>query len=328
MGIKDQEGFISTGNWYKGNLHSHTTNSDGMLTPQQSVQLFKENGYHFLCLSEHDLYTDYREKYNTGDFIILPGVEASAVLYEQEGCGDRLKVHHIHGILGTKEMQKEAEKPLFKHKEVLEIPKYYGQWNGEQTAQELTDMLRARGCIAIYNHPVWSRVTEAEFIHTRGILALEIYNYNTVNESGTGYDTTHWDTMLRAGRQIYAVASDDNHNEGIFDDACGGYIMVNAPELTHDAVIQGLISGNYYSSSGPEIYNWGVKNGVAYVECSEVNRVNFIAGNYLNAGTAVLCDTPEDTMTRAEFKLRGNETYLRIECCDKYGKTAWTNALF
>lgn len=51
--------FGGPGQWYKGNLHSHTTNSDGHLTPAQAVALFRQYGYSFLCLSEHDYYTDY-----------------------------------------------------------------------------------------------------------------------------------------------------------------------------------------------------------------------------------------------------------------------------
>lgn len=46
--------FPENGQFYKGNLHSHTTNSDGHLTPEEAVALFKSQGYHFLCLSEHD----------------------------------------------------------------------------------------------------------------------------------------------------------------------------------------------------------------------------------------------------------------------------------
>ncbi|MDD3219905.1 MAG: PHP domain-containing protein [Lachnospiraceae bacterium] len=322
------EGFTKEGNWYKGNLHSHTTNSDGMLRPEEAVELFKSHGYSFLCFSEHDCYTDYRRKFNTDDFIILPGVEASAILYEERGSNNRLKVHHIHGILGTEKMQKEARKPLFEHKDVLKIPKYYGEWDGAYVAQALSDGLRDRGCITTYNHPIWSRVCEEEFIETEGLFALEIFNYNTVNESGTGYDTTHWDTMLRMGRQIYGFASDDNHNEGLFDDACGGYIVVKAPSLTHDHIIKAMLAGNYYSSAGPEIYDWGIKEGVAYIECSPVNRVNFIAGNSINAGMTVMCDNIDDTLCKAQFPLKGNESYLRIECTDKYGKTAWTNAVF
>ena len=84
-------GFSEKGNWYKGNLHSHTVNSDGKLTPEESVKLFREHGYHFLCFSEHDKYTDYREQFDCEDFIILPGLEASAVLYREEGSGRRKK---------------------------------------------------------------------------------------------------------------------------------------------------------------------------------------------------------------------------------------------
>ena len=57
-------------------------------------------------------------------------------------------------------------------------------------------------------------MTEEEFIYTEGISALEIFNFNTVQESNTGYDVTYWDRMLRMGRRINAFASDDNHNEG------------------------------------------------------------------------------------------------------------------
>ena len=62
--------------------------------------------------------------------------------------------------------------------------------------------------------------------------------------------------MLREGKKIFAFASDDNHNEGIFDDACGGYIVVKAEKLTHEDIVQNMLAGNYYSSSGPEIYDW------------------------------------------------------------------------
>lgn len=322
------EGFKGRGNWYKGNLHSHTVKSDGKLTPAESVKLFQDNGYHFLCLSEHDLYTDYRREFDSPEFIILPGLEASSVLFEKEDGIRRKKVHHIHGILGTELMQQKAAKPLFRHMERLEVPVYYGDWDGAAVAQQLADELAARGCITTYNHPVWSRVEEREFVDTDGIFGLEIFNYNTVNESGTGYDTAHWDVMLRKGRRIHGFASDDNHNEGLFDDACGGYVWVKADGLTHDNIISALVEGNYYSSSGPEIYDWGIREGVVYVDCSPVNRVNVIAGGYVNGGRTVMCGSLQETMTRAEYPLNGDETYVRVECVDASGRTAWSNAIF
>ena len=59
--------------WYKGNLHSHTTNSDGVWTPEQSAKNYRDAGYSFLCFSDHDLYTDYRRELGEKNFLIIPG---------------------------------------------------------------------------------------------------------------------------------------------------------------------------------------------------------------------------------------------------------------
>jgi len=325
---RNQLGFTEKGNWYKGNLHSHTTNSDGKLTPGQAVKAYQEQGYHFLCLSEHDLYTDYRNNYNTEEFILLPGLEASAILLEREGSRLRKQVHHIHGILGTSQMQKDARLPGLKHLEGLTPEVYYGDWDSVRASGNLSIKLRERGYVTIYNHPIWSRVKAEEIRNTPGLTGVEIFNYNTVNESGTGYDTYCWDLMLREGRKVHAFASDDNHNEGRFPDSGGGYICVKAEKLSHDAIIESILAGNFYSSSGPAIYEWGIKEGSVYVECSPVNRINFIAGNYVNAGITVMHPEKEDILTSATYPMSGKESYVRVECVDIYGKTAWSNAMF
>ncbi|MGN0481932.1 MAG: PHP domain-containing protein [Lachnospiraceae bacterium] len=324
------DGFQKEGNWYKGNLHCHTTNSDGSLTPSEVAKLYKEHGYSFLAISDHDLYSDYRNELDQEDFIILPALEASAVLYQDErkNRAERVRIHHIHGILGNQEMQENASKGLFSHLEKYPEKEFIGTWNGAEVAQKLQDDLKAHGCLTIYNHPVWSRVKEEEFIHTEGLNALEIYNYGSVNESATGFDSLRWDVMLRAGTKIFATASDDNHNDGIIEDSFGGFIVVKAQELTHEAIINSILEGSYYSSNGPQIFDWGIKENVAYVTCSPVRRVNFVAGNYINAGAAVLSESGENTLTQAEFPLRGNESYIRVECVDANGKTAWSNPIF
>ena len=74
-------GFTETGTWYRGNLHCHSTNSDGLLKPDEVAALYKEHGYHFLAISDHDLYSDYRNELGSDTFLILPALEASAVLY-------------------------------------------------------------------------------------------------------------------------------------------------------------------------------------------------------------------------------------------------------
>ena len=56
--------------------------------------------------------------------------------------------------------------------------------------------------------------------------------------------------------------------------------------------------------------------------------MNFIAGGCVNDGASVLCGSPDETMEYAEYKLSGSESYLRAECIDRYGRTAWTNPIF
>ena len=327
--IMNINGFRKTGNWYKGNLHCHTTNSDGNLTPTQVVEMYQNKGYSFLAISDHDLFTDYRKEFDNSEFIILPAMETAAVLYkgEEKTREQRIGIHHIHAILGTKEMQDKAEKGVFSHMEAYPKKEFCGSWDGAKVAQEMQDDLKAHGCITMYNHPIWSRVKEQDFINTKGLTALEIFNYGTQNESATGFDTIHWDVMLRKGDKIFAVASDDNHNARNTNDSFGGYIVVKAEKLDHESIVQAIIDGSYYSSAGPEIYDWGIKDDVAYVECSAVERVNFMAGNIINAGNTVIFEKEENVM-RAEFPLRGNEDYIRVECVDKHGKMAWSNPIF
>ena len=104
--------------------------------------------------------------------------------------------------------------------------------------------------------------------------------------------------------------------------------MVKAPALTHEMIVSALMEGEFYASSGPLIHDWGVCGRRVWVKCSPVYRVNFIAGGPVNAGLTVMCNTREDGLECAEVELKGNETYVRIECADVYGRTAWSNALF
>lgn len=313
---------------YKGNLHCHSVNSDGRLTPAELVKMYRENGYSFLCFSEHEKYTDLRSELDTSDFILLPGLEASARLMVKEGSHDVLKTHHIHGVLGTEKMRRQAGQPVWEHMEEIPYPVYYGEWNGAEAAQKVCDNMTSRGCIAIYNHPLWSKVRESDFIDTDGFTALEVFNYGTENECGLGRDTARWDVMLREGKKIFAVAGDDNHNTGEYEDSFGGYIVVQAAGLSQEEIVQAIIDGTYYSSSGPEIYDWGIQDSIVYVNCSDVHRIHFVVGNHVGDGITYMGKSMEDVINSAEYALKGHETYIRVECVDKYGRCAWSNPIF
>ena len=321
-------GFTKEGSWHKGNLHSHTTNSDGLLSPKQVAKLYRKRGYSFICLSDHDLYTDYRSELNKSDFKILPGFEASAILFEDETLKKSLKAHHMNAILGTTAMQEQAPVKRPEHGTPLPVRHYFGSWDGAAVAQEMVNDLSNMGFIVSYNHPVWSRVRPEEFAYTENLFAMELFNYNGVNESGTGFDTHSWDTLLRDGGRLLGIATDDNHNWGTFNDTFGGWISVKMTNLSHDEIISNMMSGNFNSSMGPEIYDWGVSDDTVYIECSKVNRINFIVGSALGDGATVLSKTLKEKIQGADYKLKGHESYVRVECVDKRGCIAWTNPIY
>ncbi len=324
----DQNGFLGKRNWYRGNLHCHSTGSDGKLSPRRLAELYRENGYHFLAISEHDIYTDYSPFLNTAGFILLPALEASAVLLDSMDSEHRKKVHHIQGILGSSHFSRHVSAPAYAHREGHTPDIYLDSWEGADAADKLSLELRGRGLFPIYNHPVWSRVDVEEVRRQVGICGIEIYNYNTENESGTGYQTLFWDALLRDGRNIFGFATDDNHNEGRFADSFGGAIWVNADALTQEDIMRNIEAGNFYSTSGPVIHDWKIERGEAVVRTSPVLRVNLIAGGYVNAGETRLSPSAAEPITEARFPLSGAEQYIRAECVDGAGKTAWTNAIF
>ena len=42
-------------NWYKGNLHMHSLWSDGNVFPEDAAMWYRDHGYHFVCLSDHQI---------------------------------------------------------------------------------------------------------------------------------------------------------------------------------------------------------------------------------------------------------------------------------
>ena len=354
MEIKEKV-FADGQKWFKGNLHAHTTNSDGKLTPKQAVLTYRQHGYQFMCLSEHDYFTDMRSEFDSEDFILLPGLESSVNLLDSTASGidvneftcgkgyvemtqaqlqqwrkahtyHLLKTHHIHGILGNKAMVETAGDNVLKDKELTPVRIYFDNWDGPAAAQHCSDWLKSRGCFTTYNHPIWSRIEQEDIKGIDGFWAMEVYNYATVNECGEGEDTAFYDYMLKKGNYLNAFASDDNHNQGIYPDSFGGYVMVQAEKLCHEDIVNSLLEGRYYSSNGAEITQWGVKNGNVYVACPNGKRINFIFGGIVGLSQTVMTVTGIP-LTYVECPIKGPEKYVRIEVIDMNDKKAWTNTL-
>ena len=63
------------GSFFKANLHSHTTISDGALSPEEMKELYKSNGYAVLAYTDHDLFLPHHDLTDEA-FLALAGFEA------------------------------------------------------------------------------------------------------------------------------------------------------------------------------------------------------------------------------------------------------------
>ncbi len=168
--------FRMPGNWYKGNLHTHTTNSDGRFSPEEIVRIYGESGYDFLCITDHNSVT---EATDTGDMTLLRGSEIDI------GSTHIVAAGLPHGF--------SAE----------------GMAPGE-----IIEAINKLGAISIISHPYWSGLTVNDLMDMRGYDGIEIYNRLCENLTGQGYSTVHLDDLLRAGRKTFGFASDDTHSQG------------------------------------------------------------------------------------------------------------------
>ena len=307
----------------KGNLHGHTTISDGRLTHEQVIKNYKAAGYVFIAITEHEIYTDFSHL-GTDDFVILPAIECAC---DRPSEGLRNFQHHINGFAGTQAMLAAAPAaPLVHMQHLPRLP-----FEGPSTVQKMKDRLVGHGLFCIYNHPRWSQVTPADFGDLDGFAAIDIYNSNTAGHNHMGNSVTFWDILLQAGRKINGVAVDDSHNDAeepfAPDDSFGGWVMVSAVKVNHESIVSALIAGEYYSSNGPSLYNYGVKDGYVFAECSPVKHICFVAGGTTSQGGIVRGENGSN-ITQGTYKLTGNERYVRVECIDEHGKTAWSNPLY
>ena len=76
--------------WYKGNLHTHTLNSDGDSTPEDVVRWYREHGYDFLVLTDHNFLTGVdglnAVQGAAGKFLVVRGEEVTSSVGPTSRC--------------------------------------------------------------------------------------------------------------------------------------------------------------------------------------------------------------------------------------------------
>ena len=292
--------FPEKGVWLKGNLHSHTTVSDGRLTPEEMAQAYHARGYDFLSMTDHNVFIPHSEL-PENQLMLVTGVEHD-IEYSYAKC--------IH-VVGTGAAGRTTTG--------YNCRRYTSR---ELTDQALIDMMREDGQFVVLAHPVWSRMELEEVAALRGFHAIEVYNNGTEHLCHGGNAEVYWDMLLRRGIRVFATASDDVHAP---EDLFGGWIWVKARERSREALMEALFSGSFYASSGPVIHDFGVQDGDVFISCSDCREIHFVS--YPPRGSSFFAEDGA-FLTEMTYQRKGQEQYIRAVCVDYQGRAAWTNPIY
>jgi hypothetical protein len=294
MAASTWPGFSGEGTWYKGNLHCHSTESDGDRSPADVTRFYKSRGYSFITLSDHRRVTDISDQASDG-FLPIGGMEIDGNHALTGGPFHMLAIG-LHAL--------NAQQPG------LELP-------------ELLDAIAADGGISIFCHPYWLGTCATDLENLDRCVGVEVFNANCEVEIAKGYSTECWDDTLQRGMRFFGFAHDDAHWRS--DDFGRAWILVRAAKLDEASILQAIRDGVFYSSSGPTIESLGIDNGTVTVTCSPVAAIHFVGDTRYGQRTAAPVG---ESITSAEYKLDGRERYLRVECVASDGSRAWSNPVW
>lgn len=278
------------GVWLRGNLHMHTTRSDGRLSYEDAVARYEQAGYDFIAVTDHWVRSESGT--TAGGMLLLSGCEYNIGETVQEG------VYHIVGV--GMERAPALERT-------------------EKSPQRIIDEIRAAGGVAILAHPAWSLNSAEDVARLTGLCGTEIYNTTSaVPPNVRPYSGLFVDQLASLGVLLPCMGADDAHR--YVNDATVCSIMVHAREKSHEAVLDAIRAGDFYATMGPSLA-LTVENGEAVVTCSPAVQVEFHSDAVWNDKRV----TQGVGITTARCRLLPFETFVRAEVVDSEGRRAFSS---
>ena len=291
--------FDTSGKWYKGNVHMHTTVSDGAMTPEDAVALYRRNGYDFVAITDHRIVSPGA---SFDDFLVLSGAEWDV------GTVTGSPVYHILSIGMDADGAEE-----------LEARRIYR--NGTPSVQSIINAIHSAGGLAVLAHPNWSVMIPEEMMELHGFDGAEIYNsVSTLPFFPDRADSSvYFDIWAKMGKTVAAYATDDTHHYE--DEACRACVMVNAAELTRRDIVDSLRRGNFYATTGPLFRQIRIERERVIIECSEDTRwVLFETNTPWGRG-----NTQRISDGEAVYTLAPTDTFVRVTLIDGEGRKAYSS---
>lgn len=295
--------FDKPGRFYRGNLHAHSTNSDGTLPPEDLASLYKESGYDFLAITDH-----FRERYG------FPVTDTRP--YRRDGFTTLLgaELHAPATALGVDW-----------HILAVGLPPGFPPRGPSESGPNLARRAKEAEAFVGIAHPAWYGLIAQDAESLNGASdAVEVYNHSALEDNDRSDGWYLADALLAEGHRVNAYAADDAHLREGAPDAFGGWVEVRSEALEPEAILTALKAGHYYSSQGPEIHAVEVGARSVVVRCSPARGV-FVGGRgYARAralGEGITeCELPLDLFV--------DSAHLRVTVVDAGGRRAWTNPVW
>ena len=294
--------FDKPGRFWRGNLHTHSTNSDGQLSVEATCQQYRQASYDFFALTDH-----FSEHYNfpitdtipyrTDDFTTIIGAELHSGLTE---------VGQIWHILA------------------VGLPPDFAPPQPNETGPQIAARALEAGAYVAAAHPNWYALTEADIRSLGPIHAIEVYNgiCDAHNDRADSWHVT--DILLSKGQHYFACATDDCHFKPNHRDFARGWVQVKSETLEPDALLNALKAGHYYSSTGPQIHDIQLIPGESItVHCSPASII-YVTGKASKSDHASGQGIREATLSLASW----DSPFCRITVRDARGGRAWSNPIW
>lgn len=311
----------------KGNIHAHTTRSDGKLDPPALADCYRRDGYDFLMISDHEIYWNSTEL-DREDFLVLGGTETALRMneshrwildYKRKELGnDRTQHKHMHYCC-IKDESIPDEGQYFAHDEPVPrmLDRGIDSWNAQ------VEMMRSRGNLVVINHPHWSRLDPELLLASQNITAFEVWNSGDVVHCGGRWDEDIWDYCLTRGKKLLAVAADDVH--AATTDLAAGFTVVQADEFSKAAIATAFKKGDFYASCGPRVTSMVIEDGVLKLECTPARHIQIVG--YDRDGFDFR-NVDKTLIDKVEWKIDTTMRYFRVVIIDAEGNRAWCQPVF
>lgn len=223
--------------WLKGNLHAHTTNSDGSRDPQTVIDEYAARGYAFLMISDHDFLTE-PSAFDARGMTLIPGNEVTA------------NGPHVLHVNARTRVEPTADR------------------------QAVIDAINADGGFAIMGHPNWEKdfahLPREKMEQWQGYLGIEVYNGIIRFLDGSPLATDRWDRLLGLGREVWGYAHDDSHHFGTDELA---WNVVQSDDRSVEGIVHALRHGRFYASTGVTIESIRVHGRTIDVRTTNAQRI-------------------------------------------------------